>query len=99
MTSTASTPANRTTLTPVHLLLAVAVMAVWGSNFVVIKVALAHLPPLTLAALRFTAVVLPAVFFLKRPQASWANLAAYGILIGAGQFGGLFIANRLDQTT
>ena len=55
-----------TTLTRTHLLLCVAVMAVWGSNFVVIKVALEHLPPLTLAALRFTVVVLPLVFFLKR---------------------------------
>lgn len=87
-----------TALKPSHLLLAVAVMAVWGSNFVVIKVALADLPPLTLAALRFTAVVLPAVFFLKRPAASWANLAAYGVLIGAGQFGALFIALRTDVT-
>jgi O-acetylserine/cysteine efflux transporter len=87
-----------TSLKPAHLLLAVAVMAVWGSNFVVIKVALAHLPPLTLAALRFTAVVLPLVLFLKRPAASWANLAAYGVLIGAGQFGALFIALRADVT-
>ncbi len=87
-----------TSLKPAHLLLAIAVMAVWGSNFVVIKVALAHLPPLTLAALRFTAVVLPLVFFLKRPAASWANLAAYGVLIGAGQFGALFIALRADVT-
>lgn len=89
---------TRTTLMPAHLLLCVAVMAVWGSNFVVIKVALDHLPPLTLAALRFTAVVLPLVFFLKRPAASWANLAAYGVLIGAGQFGALFIALRADVT-
>ncbi len=89
------TPAS---LTPAHLALAIAVMAVWGSNFVVIKVALEHLPPLTLAALRFTAVVLPAVLLLKRPQASWTNLAAYGLLIGAGQFGTLFIALRADVT-
>jgi O-acetylserine/cysteine efflux transporter len=89
---------ERTSLAPAHLLLAVAVMAVWGSNFVVIKVALAALPPLTLAALRFTAVVFPLVFFLKRPAASWANLAAYGVLIGAGQFGALFIALRADVT-
>jgi O-acetylserine/cysteine efflux transporter len=88
----------RTTLTTAHLLLAIAVMAVWGSNFVVIKFALAHLPPLLLGALRFTAVFLPAAFFLKRPQASWANLAAYGVLIGAGQFGALFIALRADVT-
>lgn len=87
-----------TALRPLHVLLAVAVMAVWGSNFVVIKTALLHLPPLTLAALRFTAVFLPAALFIRRPQASWGNLAAYGLLIGAGQFGALFIALRADVT-
>jgi O-acetylserine/cysteine efflux transporter len=75
-----------------HLLLAVAVVAVWGTNFVVIKLALAQLPPLLLATLRFAFALLPAVFFLKRPAVSWGNLAAYGVLIGAGQFGLLFIA-------
>ena len=75
-----------------HVLLAVAVMAVWGSNFVVIKVALAHLPPLLFATLRFALALLPAVFFLKRPAVPWSHLAAYGILIGAGQFGLLYIA-------
>lgn len=75
-----------------HVVLAVAVMAVWGSNFVVIKIALAHLPPLLFAALRFTLAFVPAVFFLKRPAVPWSHLAAYGVLIGAGQFGLLYIA-------
>ena len=75
-----------------HLLLAVAVVAVWGTNFVVIKIALAQLPPLLLATLRFSFALLPAVFFLKRPAVPWRNLASYGVLIGAGQFGLLFIA-------
>jgi diguanylate cyclase (GGDEF)-like protein len=42
-----------------HLLLALAVVAVWGTNFVVIKMALAHLPPLLFAALRFALAILP----------------------------------------
>jgi O-acetylserine/cysteine efflux transporter len=88
----------RGTLTPVHLALAIAVTAVWGSNFVVIKYALAVLPPLALATLRFTAVLLPMVFFVKRPAVSWGNLAAYGLLIGAGQFGALFVALKADVT-
>ena len=75
-----------------HFLLALAVVAIWGSNFVVIKVGLDHLPPLLFGALRFSLAALPMVFFLPRPAASWKNLAAYGILIGAGQFGLLFIA-------
>ena len=53
--------------------------AVWGTNFVVIKIALAHLPPLLFAALRFTLAFLPAAFFLKRPAVPWTHLAAYGV--------------------
>jgi O-acetylserine/cysteine efflux transporter len=82
-----------------HLLLAVAVMAVWGTNFVVIAFALEHLPPLLLAALRFALVFFPLAFFVKRPAGvSWRNLATYGVLIGAGQFGLLFIAMKDDIT-
>ena len=89
---------NRTVLAPAHLMLAVAVTIVWGSNFVVVKYALATMAPLTLATLRFTAVLLPMVFFVKRPAVSWGNLAAYGMLIGVGQFGALFVALRADVT-
>jgi O-acetylserine/cysteine efflux transporter len=74
------------------MLLALVVVAVWGTNFVVIKQALRELPPLTLAALRFTFAFLPAALFLKRPNVPWKNLALYGVLIGTGQFGLLFIA-------
>ena len=85
---------SRSSLPASHVLLALAVVAVWGTNFVVIRIGLDHLPPLTFAALRFTFALLPAVFFLKRPEVSWRNLAAYGILIGAGQFGLLYIAMK-----
>lgn len=77
-----------------HLLLALAVVAVWGTNFVVIKMALAHLPPLLFAALRFALAFFPAVLFLPRPAASMRNLVAYGLLIGVGQFGVLYIAMK-----
>ncbi len=83
---------SRAPLPPLHLLLALVVVAVWGTNFVVIKWGLADFPPLTFAALRFTFAVLPAVFFLRRPAVPWWNLAAYGVLIGVGQFGLLYIA-------
>ena len=75
-----------------HLLLALAVVAVWGTNFVVIKSALQALPPLTLAVLRFTLALLPAALFIARPAVPWRRLAAYGVLIGAGQFGLLYLA-------
>ena len=87
-----TTPAPSTVLPWTHALLALAVVAVWGSNFVVIRVGLEDLPPLMFGALRFTLALLPAVFFLKRPAVPWKHLAAYGVLIGAGQFGLLFLA-------
>ncbi len=77
-----------------HLLLALAVVAIWGSNFVVIKLGLDRLPPLLFGALRFALAAIPLVFFLPRPKATWQNLAAYGLFIGAGQFGLLFIAMK-----
>lgn len=73
-------------------------MAVWGTNFVVIAFALEHLPPLLLAALRFTLVFVPMALFVKRPNVPLSNLAAYGVLIGAGQFGLLFLAMKNDIT-
>jgi O-acetylserine/cysteine efflux transporter len=75
-----------------QLLLALAIVAVWGSNFVVIKLALGHLPPLLFATLRFALAAVPIVFGLRRPAVPWRNLAAYGVLIGIGQFGLLYIA-------
>lgn len=75
-----------------HFLLALAVVAVWGSNFVVIKLALGQMPPLLFATLRFCVVVVPMVFFMPRPAVPWRNLAGYGLLIGVGQFGLLFVA-------
>ncbi len=75
-----------------HFLLALAIVAVWGTNFVVIKLALGHLPPLLFAALRFSLALFPALLFLPRPTVGWRNLALYGVLIGVGQFGLLYLA-------
>ncbi|HKU55036.1 MAG TPA: EamA family transporter, partial [Rhizomicrobium sp.] len=84
-------------------LLALAIVFVWGTNFVVIRLGLDALPPLFFATLRFLFVVLPAIFFLPRPRSvgvsqsdpkyvAWSNLAFYGMCIGLFQFGLLFIA-------
>jgi O-acetylserine/cysteine efflux transporter len=72
--------------------LALAVMAIWGTNFVVIKWGLHEFPPLAFACLRFFFSAVPAVFFIRRPATPWRFLAAYGVLLGAGQFGLLFLA-------
>jgi O-acetylserine/cysteine efflux transporter len=74
------------------LALALLVVLVWGVNFAMIRIGLNSLPPLLFASLRFTFVLLPMVFFLPRPKVPWGNLAIYGLAIGLGQFGLLFIA-------
>jgi O-acetylserine/cysteine efflux transporter len=84
---------------PSHLslrdaLLALAIVFVWGTNFVVIRLGLNALPPLFFATLRFIFVFAPAAFFLRRPNVAWSNLAIYGVCIGLLQFGFLFIAMK-----
>ncbi|WP_138858271.1 EamA family transporter [Inhella inkyongensis] len=76
-----------------HLLLALSVVAVWGSNFVIIKWALATFTPLWLAALRFSLAALP-LLWIVRPAVPARVLVSYGLLIGVGQFGLLFWAMR-----
>jgi O-acetylserine/cysteine efflux transporter len=79
-----------------HLLLALAVVAIWGTNFVVIRLGLDTFAPFTFAALRYTLSALPFLFFIRRPAIPWGKLAAFGLLIGVGQFGLLFWAMRGD---
>lgn len=75
-----------------HALLALAVVFVWGTNFAIIRIALDVMPPLAMATLRFVFALLPAALILPRPKVPWRDLALYGVLIGAGQFGLLFVA-------
>lgn len=82
-----------------HALLAVAIMAVWGTNYVVIRLGLDHFPPLLFAALRFGFAIVPAIFFVRRPDVPWRNLATYGLILGTGQFTLLFTAMRADITS
>lgn len=79
-----------------HLLLALAVVFVWGTNFVVIKLGLAELPPFLFATLRFALSAFPFMLFIRRPAVPWLKLASFGVLLGAGQFGLLFYAMHAD---
>jgi len=72
------------------------VVAIWGTNFVFIRLGLNELQPFTFAALRFFLVAFPLIFFLHKPQCSWPSLISYGLFIGLGQFGLLFWAMKAD---
>lgn len=85
-------------MSPAHLLLALAVVIVWGTNFVIIKLGLGELPPLLFATLRFFFSFFPWIFLIRRPPVPWKLLIATGIFLGFGLFGLLFIAMRADIT-
>jgi O-acetylserine/cysteine efflux transporter len=76
------------------ILAAVSVAIVWGLTFIAIKVGVGETSPLMLAALRFFFAAVPLVFFLAPPKAAAWAVVLYGLMIGVGQFGVLFIAVR-----
>ncbi|WP_213012057.1 EamA family transporter [Paractinoplanes toevensis] len=75
---------------PRDIALAVAVMAIWGVNFVAIEKGLDHFPPLLFNALRFTLAAFPALFFVGRPQVPWRWVLAVGLILGVTKFSLLF---------
>ena len=79
------------------MLLALVVVAIWGSNFVAIKLSLVDLPPFLLCALRFVFVSVPLVFFIPRPELSWRQLATYGLTMFAAQFAFMFLGMKLGM--
>lgn len=85
-------------MTARHILLALAVAAVWGLSFVAIRWSVNEVPPLLATALRYVAAVLPAIFFVRRPKVALWILVGYGLAIGVGQFGLLFLAIKLGMS-
>lgn len=80
------------------LLRALAVVVIWGLNFVVMKIGLQGIGPMLLGALRFAAAALPFVLFVKFPKLPWRYVVAYGLAQGLGQFGFLFLGLQMGMT-
>lgn len=72
--------------------LAALVAAIWGFNFVVIDWGMGDVPPLLFLAVRFLAVLVPAIFLLPRPPVPWRTILAVGTFMSLGQFGFLYVA-------
>lgn len=64
-----------------HFALAILIVAVWGFNFVVIKIGLNEIPPIALCFVRFFLASFPAIFFVKRPAVPFRTIFFYGLLI------------------
>jgi len=79
-------------MSPRDTLSALLAAFVWGFTFIAIKFGVGEAPPMLLTALRFAFAAFPAVFFIKPPRAEPGLVVLYGLLIGVGQFGLLFLA-------
>jgi O-acetylserine/cysteine efflux transporter len=84
-------------MSPRHVLLAVLVAAIWGFNFVVLKVGLDEFPPILFSALRFLAAAVPAIFFVGRPSVAWRWIISVGLVLGVAKFSFLFIGLKVGM--
>lgn len=79
------------------MMLGLSIAAVWGFNFVVMKVGVAELPPLVLAACRFSLAAVPLVFFIPAPRSAWRCIVLFGLLFGVIKFTLLFVGLKLGM--
>jgi O-acetylserine/cysteine efflux transporter len=78
-------------LRPAHIALAVVVAALWGFNFVVIKIGIDNFPPILFSAMRFALAALPLAFFIRRPDVPWPLILGIGLVLGVIKFTLLFV--------
>ena len=85
---------------PFDLFLAVVVMLIWGANFVVAKFGLAELPAILLMAMRFGAVALFLLPFVKVPRGRLKRIALLAVSLGTVHYAFMFTGmSRLDAGT
>jgi O-acetylserine/cysteine efflux transporter len=77
---------------------ALAVVVIWGLNFIFMKFALHDFTPFQMGAARYIFAVFPLILFIKRPKLDLQWLLLYGLFQGVGQFGFLFIGLKLGMT-
>ncbi|HMS28137.1 MAG TPA: EamA family transporter [Burkholderiaceae bacterium] len=96
--SAAANHPNASHFSRFDVLSALAVVLIWGLNFVVMKWGLRDVSPMLLGCLRYMCASLPFVVFIKRPNVPWRFVVGYGVAQGLGQFGFLFMALQLGMT-
>lgn len=78
-------------------LAALAVVVIWGLNFVAMKHSLNEFTPFQLGFFRYIFAVLPLLLFVPKPNLSWRWLVPAGIA-QLGQFAFLFVALNVGMT-
>ena len=75
-----------------HIALALLIAALWGFNFVVIRLGLDAFPPLLFNGLRFAVASLPFLLVFRHPGTSWRWVIGVGLTLGVMKFSLLFLA-------
>lgn len=85
-------------MTALQIVCAVLVPLLWGYQFVAIKVGLAEFPPLFFLALRFAAIALLLLPFVKRPtRQQYGPIAAISVFLGGLNFGLFYVGLGLGS--
>jgi O-acetylserine/cysteine efflux transporter len=85
-------------MSAIQIVCAVAVSLLWGYQFVAIKVGVAEFPPLFFLALRFLAIALLLIPFVKRPtRQQFGPIAAISIFLGGLNFGLFYVGLGLGS--
>lgn len=74
-----------------HIFCALMVAAIWGFNFVVVKIGLSEMPPFLYGSARFVVAVLPLLWFIQKPPVSWNLIIGIGMTLGVAKFGLMFL--------
>lgn len=77
---------------------ALAIVFIWGMNFVAMKFALRDFTPFQLGVARYVFAVVPLVLLIKPPRLNWKWVVLHGLFQGVGQFGFLFTAVKVGMT-
>src|SRR5215470_1004678 len=85
-------------MSSIQIACAVAVPLLWGYQFVAIKVGVAEFPPLFFLALRFLAIALLLIPFVKRPtRQQFGPVAAISVFLGGLNFGLFYVGLGLGS--
>jgi O-acetylserine/cysteine efflux transporter len=85
-------------VSPIQIAYAVLVPLLWGYQFVAIKVGVVEFPPLFFLALRFMAIALLLVPFVKRPtRQQFGPVAAISVFLGGLNFGLFYVGLGLGS--
>ena len=79
---------------PIDLLQVLAVVLIWGFNFVAIKTAVTEIPPLALTVIRFLLVGALLTPFFRPEKSQLKLLLLLSLTMGVGHFGLLFLGLR-----